>query len=102
MKLKNHRLPCRAQTIGREERRVRVRQRLDLFLDGINDRRMAVAEAGNGGAAGAIEITFATRVDDVRSFAAHGPRRAMIEISVNGVAHGRAALLVIAAITSKH
>ena len=84
---RNQRLGELFHNVGCEIRGVRIRQRLDLLLDGSNDGRMIVAEAGNGRAAGTVEITLAGRVDHIGAFAAHGLRRQSSQVPVNQVTH---------------
>jgi shikimate 5-dehydrogenase len=47
---------------------------VDLLLDRLDHRRVAVAQAGNGGAARGIEVALADAVDQVTAFASGGGR----------------------------
>jgi hypothetical protein len=58
--------------VGREERRMRVRQLLHLPLDRVDHALVAVAETRYGRAAARVDIAFAGRIDDLDAVACDG------------------------------
>ncbi len=67
-----------------------IRQRANLLLRGSDDGRVAVAEAGNGRAAAAVEIAAAFGIHDIDAVATHGPRRLVLEVAMQYVTHDKA------------
>ena len=67
---------------------MRVGHGLDLILDGLNDARMTVAEAGHCGAARGVHVALAFAVNYVRAFAAHCDGQRAFGMAVQDVRHG--------------
>ena len=71
----------------REEPGVGEGQLVDLFLDGAAHVGVAVPEAGDGGAAGGVEVAFARPIDDVNALAAHRRRQVHADLALKDAAH---------------
>src|SRR5450759_489201 len=71
-----------------EKRSVRERQLIQLCLDRVDHRAIAVAQAGDGCPAAGVEIALAIQIDDVRPVAADCNRIFVFRIAVENLAHG--------------
>ena len=67
----------------------RIGELVDLFLDGVDDHRVTVTEAGHGGAAGSVDIALAGLVEDVDAVARDGKGQDFVGIAVKYVVHVR-------------
>ncbi len=72
-----------------EQRGVRVAEPVDLRLHGRDDMRVAVAEAGDGRAARAVDDLMPGGIAEPDPAAGHGDRRRLAEVAVDDVGHGR-------------
>ena len=79
---------------GGEERRVRIRELVDLALDRLEHARVAVAEARHGCTARGVEIAFAVAVVNVEAFAAHRDGQVGFGVAVEYVLACRHAVLL--------
>jgi hypothetical protein len=60
---------------------------VELVLDRVDDRDIAMAEAGNRGTAGGIEVMLALAVDDVNAVSLYRQQRRGLAVSREYVAH---------------
>ena len=81
----------RLHRLVREKRSVREGDAVELRLDRLRHRAVGMAEAGNRGAAGSIEIALAGAVDDIGAVARHRRRIALPRVAMEdmGAAHRR-------------
>ena len=61
--------------LGREKRGVGVGQGIELPMQRGGHVRMAMAEAGDGCAAGGVEVTAAVRIEDLEAQTRNGDRK---------------------------
>ena len=67
---------------------MRESESIELRLYGLDNAAIAVAEAGNGSAAGSVEIALAGAIDDIDAITLHCERQIGLAVTWKNITHG--------------